>query len=424
MLDIDFVRNNKELVQSALDRRGDDFNLAELIKVDELRRELITKVESKRAEQNSTTDLIPREEDLERKKMLIEEMKELKVQIKSLEDKLEPAQELWQTLLMRLSNIPDPSVPMGKSEDDNVVIKQWGEKPHFDFEPKDHIQLMEDLEMIDLERGTKIHGFRGYVLKGAGAKLTWALWRFAQDFFLEKNFNPFIPPSIVRKKWLYGTGHLPGDGDDVFWTQDGDALSATAEIPMMAYYADEILDEEQLPFKALAYSPCYRREAGSHSKDTKGLIRVHEFQKIEQLILCKADHEESVRWHEEITRNHEEFIERLEIPYQRIEICSGDLKSAHVRSWDVELWIPSQENYREIASSSYYHDYQTRRFKTRYRNSNGEVKYAHSLNCTAIPTPRALVAIVENCQQPDGSIMLPPALHKYFGAPNITKDNA
>lgn len=421
MLDIDFIRNNQDIIRISIDRRGADVDLDQLLQVDTDRRDLITAIEVKRAEQNQVTDQIPTESDIAKKTELIEGMKELKSEIKTLEAKLRPIKQRWQELMMQIPNVADPSVPEGQSEDDNVVVKTWGKVPEFNFEPKDHIQLMNDLDMVDFERGTKIHGFRGYVLKNDGARLAWAIWRFAQDFFLNKGFDPFIPPAIVRKNWLYGTGHLPGDGDDIFWTQDDDALAGTAEVPMMAYHADEILDETDLPFKALAFSPSYRREAGSHSKDTKGLIRVHEFQKIEQLILCEASHEESVRWHEAITQYHEEFIERLELPYQRLEICIGDLKSAHVRSWDVELWVPSQNQYREIASSSYYHDYQTRRFNTRYRAADGSVKFAHSLNCTAIPTPRILVPLVENFQQADGSIILPAALHSYMGKPVISQ---
>lgn len=421
MLSIDFIRENPGVINDAIVRRGSNFDVEELLKVDTSRRSLITAIEAKRSTQNQVTDLIPAELDMVKKTALIESMKEIKEEIKELELQLNPVQELFNELMMQVPNIPNVAVPAGKSEADNVVMKTWGNKPDFDFEPKDHVQLMTELDMVDFARGTKIHGFRGYVLKNTGAKLSWAIWRYAQDFFLERGFNPFIPPAIVKKEWFYGTGHLPGDGDDIFWTQDGDGLAGTSEVPMMAYFADEILEIDQLPFKALAFSPCYRREAGSYGKDVKGLIRVHEFHKLEQLVLCEASHEESEKWHEQITKNHEDFIESLEIPYQRLEICTGDLKSAHVRSWDVELWVPLQETYREIASSSYYHDYQTRRFNTRYRNQEGEVKFVHSLNCTAIPTPRILVSIVENFQQADGSILLPTVLHKYIDQPVIKK---
>ena len=318
MLDIAFIRNNPELVAANNTRRGVDVDIDTLLELDTKRRSLITKVESKRAEQNQKSDLIPIESNSDKKQALIVEMKDLKVEIQELESKLEPIQEQFNELMMKLPNIAHEDVPEGKDEEDNVVVKTWGKKPEFDFLPKDHVELMTDLGMVDFKRGTKVHGFRGYFLKNDGAKLSWAIWRYAQDFFLAKDFNPFIPPAIVKKEWLYGTGHLPGDGDDIYWTQDEDALAGTSEVPMMAYYADEILDETDLPFKALAFSPCYRREAGSHGRDTKGLIRVHEFYKLEQLVICKNSAEESAQWHEALTSNHEEFIETLGIPYQRL----------------------------------------------------------------------------------------------------------
>mgnify|MGYP001337082655 FL=1 len=423
MLDIDFIRNNPDLIKVSVKRRKSDFNVDELLKVDDMRRDLITRIEIKRAEQNKTTDLIPQQTDIDKKTQLIEEMKGLKAEIKELEEELNPVKELWQGLMMQLPNIADPSVPDGKSEADNVVVKEWGTKPQFDFEPKDHIELMENLGMIDLERGTKVHGFRGYFMKGAGAKLQWAIWNFARDFYTEAGFEEFVAPAIIRPDYFYATGHLPAEADDLFQTQDGDYLSGTAEVPMMAYYSNEILDEEDLPFKALAFSPCYRREAGSHSKDTKGLIRVHEFYKLEQLVLCAASHEETVKFHEEINTLFESFLEKLELPYQRLLISMGDLSKSKVKQYDVEAWVPSQNQYRELSSASYFHDFQTRRFNIRYRDTEGEIRFVHSLNNTAAATPRLLVALVENFQQADGSIMLPTVLHKYFGAPMIKATN-
>jgi seryl-tRNA synthetase len=281
---------------------------------------------------------------------------------------------------------------------------------------------MTALDMADFDRGTKVHGFRGYFLKNDGALLCWAIWNYARDFFLKKKFNPFIAPAIVNKEYFIGTGHLPGDAEDIFQTQDDQYLAGTAEVPMMAYHADEILSKEQLPVRYLAFSPCYRREAGSHGKDIKGLIRVHEFFKWEQLVLCEASHDESVKLHEELNRNTEEFIESLGIPYRQLMICTGDMKAAHVKSYDTELWVPKENKYREIASASYYHDFQTRRFNIRYKDADGKTKYTHSLNATAIPTPRILVSLVENYQQADGSIVIPEALRPYMGGKDkITK---
>jgi len=275
--------------------------------------------------------------------------------------------------------------------------------------------------MVDFERGAKVSGFRGYFLKIDGALLSYAIWNYAMDFFLKKGFVPMIVPTIVRKDNLYGTGHLPNEVDDIYKTQDDDYLAGTAEVPTMGYYSDEVLEEQTLPVKFLSFSPCYRREAGSHGKDTKGLIRVHEFFKLEQVILCEASHEASVTLHEWINRNTEEFIESLGIPYHTVLNCGGDLGQGQVKKYDIELWVPLENKYREISSASYFHDFQTRRFNIRYKNKEGKTQYAHSLNCTAIPTPRILVSLVENFQQGDGSIMVPEVLQKYLGKDVISK---
>ena len=229
-----------------------------------------------------------------------------------------------------------------------------------------------------------------------------------------------LPPTIVRKENLYGTGHLPNDAEDVYNTQDGDYLIGTAEVSAMGFHSGEVLDKAELPLKYLGFSPCYRREAGSHGKDTKGLIRVHEFYKVEQVILSEASHEESVKWHEWLNRNTEEFIESLGIPYHTVLNCGGDLGQGQVKKYDIELWVPGEQKYREISSASYFHDFQTRRFNIRYKDETSKVRYAHSLNCTAIPTPRILVSLVENFQQADGSVRIPEPLQKYLGKDTIS----
>ncbi len=414
MLDIHFIRENKDLIKLGAQKKHIDFDVEKLITVDDRRLELLKYVENLRAEQNRTSMMIGRNLEVEEKAQFVKEMKIVKSDLKDKEDALRVIMTEWQKLMLAVPNIPDISVPEGKSEEDNKEMKIWGEKPVFDFEPKSHIELMTSLDMVDFERGSKVHGFRGYFLKNDGALLSWAIWNYAQYFFLKKNFNPFIAPAIINKEYFYGTGHLPGGGEDIFQTQDGDYLSGTAEIPMMAYHAQEILSEGELPKRYLAFSPCYRREAGAHGKDVNGLIRVHEFFKLEQLILCKASHEESVKFHEELNRNTEEFIESLGIPYQQVSICGGDMKAAHVKSYDTNLWVPKEEKYREIASASYYHDFQTRRFNIRYKDESGKLHYVHSLNATAIPTPRILVSLVENFQQADGTIKIPAVLIPYM----------
>ena len=413
MLDIKFIRENKELVRQAAQKKHVEFDVDKLLEVDDERRRLLGRVEERRAEQKVSSNAIVKADSEERDNIL-EKMKVLKSELEHEEEELKTIMKEWQVLMLQVPNVPDTSVPEGDSEEDNVVLKTWGEKPKFDFDPKDHIELMLNLDMVDFERGAKVHGFRGYFLKNAGVLLSWAIWNYAQHFFLRKNFVPFIAPAIVHKNFFYGTGHLPGGAEDIYQTQDGDFLAGTAEVPMMAYHAEEILEKKDLPIRYLAFSPCFRREAGSYSKDVKGLIRVQEFFKLEQLILCEASHNESVKYHEELNRNTEEFIESLGIPYQQLAICTGDLKGAHVKSYDTELWVPQEGKYREIASASYYHDFQTRRLNTRYKDDDGKIKYVYSLNATAAPTPRILVSLVENFQQADGSVKIPEVLVPYM----------
>jgi len=411
------------VVKAAAVKKHIKINLDRLVELDDERKALMQTIEGKKAEQNRVSaDIVAANKDEVVKKQLITEMQDLKAEIQKDEEKLKPVLEEWRQIMLQVPNIPDMSVPDGESDEDNQEIKVWGEKTVFDFEPKSHTDLMVDLGMADFERGAKVHGFRGYYLVGDGALLSWAIWNYAQDFFLKKGFTPILPPTIVRKTNLYGTGHLPNEAEDVYHTQDEDYLIGTSEVSVMGYYSDEVLDKNIFPVKFLGFSPCYRREAGSHGKDVKGLIRVHEFYKLEQVVLCEASHEESVKWHEEINRNAEEFIESLGIPYHTVLNCGGDIGQGQVKKYDIELWVPKEGKYREISSASYFHDFQTRRFNIRYKDEDGTMRYAHSLNCTAIPTPRILVSLVENFQQADGSVKIPEALQKYLGKEVIKKE--
>ncbi len=416
MLDIKFIRENIDIVKMAATKKHIKVDLDRLVELDDKRKALTQSIEQKKAEQNKvSTDVVAAANNPVLKQQLITEMQALKSEIQKDEEQFKPVLEEWQKLMLQVPNVPDMSVPDGTSDADNVEIRTWGTKPKFDFAPKDHVEIMTKLGMVDFERGAKVHGFRGYYLIGDGAMLSWAIWHYANEFFLKKDFVPMLPPTIVRKANLYGTGHLPNDAEDIYNTQDEDYLIGTSEVSAMGYYSDEVLDKSQFPIKHLAFSPCYRREAGSHGKDVKGLIRVHEFYKMEQIILCEASHEESVKWHEEINRNTEEFIESLNIPYHTVLNCGGDIGQGQVKKYDVELWVPLEQKYREISSASYFHDFQTRRFNIRYKDEEGKMRYAHSLNCTAIPTPRILVSLVENFQQADGSILVPEPLRKYLG---------
>lgn len=421
MLDIKFIRENKDIVIAGAKKKRVNIDVDALIKLDDRRRELMASSEKKRAEQNSFNDKIAKAGIRDERDALIAEMKTLKDAFQKEEEELKTVMKDWQALMLQVPNVPDMSVPEGESDVDNKEVKVWGEKPVFNFEPKDHLELMTELGMADFERGVKVHGFRGYFLTGDGAELCFAIWNYAHNFFRAKGFKLVLPPTIVRKNNLYGTAHLPGDVEDFYVTQDGDALAGTGEVPMMAFHSEEIVDAVKFPIKYLAFSPCFRREIGSYNKDVKGLIRVHEFFKFEQVVLCEANHETSVKIHEELTRNTEEFIESLGIPYHTVINCGADLGLGQVKKYDIELWVPKEQKYREIASASYFHDFQCRRFNIRYKDAEGKTRYAHSLNNTAIPTPRILVSLVENNQQADGSVKIPAVLEKYFGKSVITK---
>ncbi len=423
MLDIKFIRDNKEIVKAGAKKKHIEIDIDRLLEVDDKRRELQLSLDTKRAEQNAASNAISSAQTDGERQEIIARMQGLKETMKLEEESLQAILKEWRELMVRVPNVPDISVPDGDSDADNQEIKTWGTIPKFDFEPRSHIDLMLAHDMADFERGAKVAGFRGYFLKNDGARLSWAIWHYAQDFFLKKDFTPMIVPSLLRREPFIGTGYLPQSEEDLYKTQDGEYLAGTAEVATMGYYMEEILEKKDLPHKFLAFSPCFRREAGAHGKDTRGMIRVHEFYKWEQVILCEASHEESVKWHEWLNRNTEEFIESLNIPYHTVLNCGGDIGLGQVKKYDVELWVPGEKTYREISSASYFHDFQTRRLNIRYRDDGGTMRFAHSLNSTAIPTPRILVSIIENYQRGDGSIEIPEALRTYMGKDVIQKRN-
>jgi seryl-tRNA synthetase len=415
MLDIKFIRENKDLIKDGARKKHIDFNVDRLVEVDAVRRELITAMEAKKAEQNKVSQQITTTADQAERTRLIDEMRILKDSMKAEDEKLQGVMREWQMLMVAVPNLPDMSVPEGATDEENVEIRTWGEIPKFSFEPKSHIDLMLAHDMVDFDRGTKVAGFRGYFLKNDAVRLHFALWQYLLETFLKNDFEPMMVPSLVKRETLMGTGYIPQGEDDLYKTQDTDYLSGTGEVATMAYYSDEILDKSMFPKKMLAFSPCFRREAGSHGKDTRGLIRVHEFFKWEQVILCEADHQQSVAFHEELTNNSEKLVQALGIPYHVIVVCGGDLGLGQVKKYDIECWVPAENKYRETHSASYFHDFQTRRLNIRYRDDEGNIKFAHSLNNTAAATPRLLVSIIENHQQEDGSIKIPEVLRPYMG---------
>jgi seryl-tRNA synthetase len=422
MLDIHFIRENAELVKQGALKKHITVDIDGLLALDDERKALRGSIDERKAEQNRASAHISLAKGEEKEKLL-EAMRHVKQGMQENEEKYKAVMVKWQELMLQVPNLPDMSVPEGESDADNKEVKTWGQIPTFTFEPKDHVALMTSLQLADFERGTKVAGFRGYFLKGDGVLLMNAVWQLALKHWAGKSFTPLLAPSLVRRETFMGTGYLPQGEEDLYKTQDGDYLAGTAEVATMGYYMDETLEQSQLPVKFLAFSPCFRREAGAHGKDVRGLIRVHEFNKWEQVVLCEASHTESVALHEEINRNTEEFIELLGIPYHTVVNCGGDLGLGQVKKYDIELWVPAEKTYREISSASYFHDFQTRRLNIRYRDAEGKMQFAHSLNSTAIPVPRILVSIIENYQQEDGSIRVPDALVPYMGK-DVLRHNA
>ena len=419
MLDIKFIRENKDLVAEAARKKQIKLDVSELLKIDEERIKILTEVEQMRARQNQVSEEISRAGD--NRDSLIDEMKTLKDELQIKEEELKELVKKWQALMILVPNIPDASVPEGKDDSENLEHKVWGEKPKFNFIPKGHIELLQTLHLGDLDRGIKVAGFRGYFLKNEGVLLSYALWQYANDVVMKEGFQPMMVPALVRPDPFFGTGYLPQGEEDLYKTQDGDFLSGTAEVGTMGYFMDETLPFEHLPVKYVSFSPCFRREAGSHGKDTKGLIRLHEFYKVEQVVICEANHEESVRWHEAILANAEKIMQGLKIPYRVVVNCTGDLGQGQVKKYDIEAWVPSENKYRETHSISYFHDFQTRRLNLKYRDKEGKTRLAHSLNGTALASPRILVPLLENYQQADGTVIVPEVLRPYLGGREVIR---
>lgn len=408
MLDIKFIRENSELITLAATKKHISFNVNELLDIDTKRLILLRLVEDLRSKQNTASESIAKANAMERAD-LIESMRTVKEELKLKEEELSELMKHWRTLMLAVPNIPDMTVPDGESDADNIEVRKWGDIPTFSFHPLDHIELMEKSDLVDFDRGTKTAGFRGYFLKNDAAMLEMAIWQYVMQKWQGKGFTPMLVPSLVKREALLGTGYLPGGEDDLYKDTD-DYLAGTGEVATMFYHSDEVLDSKELPKKYIVWSPCFRKEAGSHGKDVKGLVRVHEFYKCEQVVLCEASHEMSVKYHEEIARNAEEMMEELGIPYHTVVNCGGDLGQGQVKKYDIEAWMPSQGKYRETHSASYFHDFQTRRLNIRYKDSGGKLEYTHSLNNTAAATPRLLIAIIENNQQANGTIKIPEVL--------------
>lgn len=414
MLSIDFIRNNKEKVLAAAKNKGRPVELDKIISLDDKRRELIQKAQKLREERNKTGTGKPTPE-------IIKRGKEIKNELKAVEQDLAKVEVQLDLYLSFVPNVPLPEVPVGIDASGNKELRKWGEPKKFDFQPKSHIKLGESLDLIDLERGAKVSGFRGYFLKNQAAQLHFALLFYVFNKLVKKGYTPIIAPAVIKRMALYGSGQFPWGEPDTYKLNDEDAyLAGTAEQPVTAYFAGEILNEKDLPKKFVAFSPCFRKEAGAYGKDTKGLYRLHEFWKVEQVVLAKNDVEEAKKLHEELQKNCEEILEDLQLPYRVMLMCTGDMGEPQMKKYDTETWMPSREAYGETMSNSIMGDFQTRRLKIKYRKKGGETEYCFSLNNTALASPRILIAILENYQQKDGSILIPKVLQSLTGLTKIT----
>ncbi len=420
MLDIKFIRANKEAVKEAVKNKNLNLDVERLLSLDERRRSLIVEIEGVRAEQKK----LGREN--------IEQARELKEKQKKLDLELNEILAQYNALMIEVPTVPSSDTPVGKNADDNVEILQWGKLPKFSFPVKDHIQLGRELDILDLERGAKVAGYRGYYAKNEGAQLMMALMTFAFNKMVSKGYSPMIVPTLLKEFALFGSGYLAGqeydsEKDEIYQVVSRDKendgsqskekrfLAGTAEPALLAYYSGEVLCEEDLPLRLCGFGQCYRSEIGSYGKDTKGLYRVHEFMKIEQVILASADIAQADKFQQEMVKISREIHEDLGLPYRLLQICTGDMSAGKYKAFDIEAWLPGSNRWAETGSASNFLDWQARRLNVRYKTKDGQTKFVYMLNNTVLPSPRPFIAILENYQQADGSVAIPKALRPWMG---------
>jgi seryl-tRNA synthetase len=412
MLDLKAIRENPDGFRAALGRRGAAEALDRVIELDAELRALKTKVESLRADQNAASKEIGRVPKEERQAK-IEAAGALATELKELEPKLQELQDELDRLLLRIPNLPHESVPDGVDDEDNVQVKEVGAPPEFPFEPKDHLDLGGPLELLDIERAARTSGSRFVYLTGPGVWLELALVRFTLELLAGKGFTPVIPPVLVREEAMYGTGFLPTDESQIYATRDDDLyLVGTSEVPLASFHQDEILDAGDLPIRYAGFSTCFRREAGTHGKDTRGMFRVHQFDKVEMFSF--SDPERSWDEHQFLVSIEEEIVRGLGIPYRLMNVCTGELGASAAKKVDLEAWFPGQGRYRELTSCSNCTDYQARRLGVRMRVAEGDNRPVHTLNGTACAVGRTIIAVLENHQREDGSVELPEVLHPFM----------
>ena len=414
MLDWKWVRDNREIIITALKNRNTEFDLDELFSLDDQRRSLQQEADllkQKRNEESKKIGFLKKEgKDTED---LMKNVQNIAEQIKIIDDKLKATEEEWKEKQLWIPNIPHETVPIGQDENSNQVVRSWGKPREFDFEPRPHWDIGEGLDILDFERGSKIAASRFTVLKGLGARLERAIMNFMLDLHTQQHgYQEIFPPFLVNSKAMTGTGQLPKFAEELYKCQDDLYLIPTAEVPVTNYHADEILPDEILPLYYTSYTACFRREAGSYGKDVRGLIRQHQFNKVElvKFVAPETSYDEL----EKLLANAEEVLKVLQLPYRVVALCSGDLGFSSAKTYDIEVWIPSQKTYREISSCSNFEDFQARRANIRYRNKAGKVGFIHTLNGSGLAIGRTAVAILENYQQENGTVVIPDVLRPYM----------
>jgi seryl-tRNA synthetase len=430
MVDLKDLRENPEKYRRGAERKNVKADVDAILRADEQRVAAQREFERLRTEQNEASKLIGKAKDAAERDALKAKALDLKPRVKDAEDRMKAAEAELQPLLLQVPQPPDDDVPVGRDASENVVLYRWGSPRKFEFKPRTHIELGKALDILDFDAGVKLSGSRSYFLKGAGAELHAAVLRLAMDMMVrEKGFTALTVPVLVRENAMLGTGFFPAGREQTYHVPADELyLTGTGEVGLTAYHQDEVLDEKDLPKKYTTVSTCFRREAGTYGKDTAGLYRVHQFDKCEQVVICKADVEESKRWHTEMLGYSEEVLKRLNLPYRVIQCCTGDIGVKNAAMMDIETWMPSRQNpqdpdsgYGETHSASRLYEFQARRLNLRYKAADGKLRFCHTLNNTVVASPRVLIPILENYQNADGSITIPEVLRPYLnGREKIT----
>lgn len=426
MVDLDLVRLNPDLYQTTCRNKNIALDVKAFLKIDEERRAKMAVVQKMQAERNAVSKKVPTIKDKAEKEKTIADMKKLADELKAAEAAMQPLEDQWNAMQLQLPSIPLPTVPVGKDDKQNVENRKVGKIPEFAFTPKDHVTLGKMHGLFDIERGVKVAGARSYFLTGDGARLHQAVLRFTMDSLVKKGWSVFCPPLMVQAHYLMGTGFFPGAEEQIYTLGvrkggatgdiEGDDLYliGTSEVSVMGFHADETLEQKDLPKKYCGTSSCFRREAGTYGKDTQGLYRIHQFEKIEQVVLCEADQTKALALFEEIRTNAEDVLNALKLPYRIMDVCTGDMGRGKIVMQDIETWMPSRNSYGETHSCSYLGDFQTRRLGIKYKDADGTKKFCHSLNNTCIASPRILIPILEIYQNADGTITVPEVLRPYM----------